>query len=301
MAALSSATRPVSRFVRIRPDLQLHVLEHVPAAAERPAVSEPRPTFVLLHGLASVAQLWSGVASALATQGWHVLSVDQRGHGRSDKPAGPYDMEAVTDDLALLLDVEQLQRPVVAGQSWGANVVVEFAARFPGRARGIVAVDGGFIDLATSFPRWDDCEKEMAPPRWAGTPRAQFEGWMRSAHPTWPQSGIDGSIAVADLRDDDTVAPWLSFENHIQVLRGLWEHHPRERYASIVDPVWWMVADSGGADWATRKRTDLQYALDNLLKSRSTWFENSDHDLHAQHPQRVAEMLMSGVTEGFFA
>jgi len=42
--------------------------------------------FVLVHGLASNARLWDGVARRLAGAGHSSAAVDLRGHGRSDKP-----------------------------------------------------------------------------------------------------------------------------------------------------------------------------------------------------------------------
>ena len=50
------------------------------SAAER--VGEPVP-FLLVHGLASNARMWDGVAQRLADAGHPVATVDLRGHGRS--------------------------------------------------------------------------------------------------------------------------------------------------------------------------------------------------------------------------
>ncbi|MFM7964797.1 MAG: alpha/beta fold hydrolase, partial [Actinomycetota bacterium] len=80
---------------------------------------------LLVHGLASNARLWDGAADALVELGYHVIAVDQRGHGQSDKPDEGYDMQSVADDLASLITALQLDRPVVAGQCWGGNVVIE--------------------------------------------------------------------------------------------------------------------------------------------------------------------------------
>ena len=43
----------------------------------------PRRAYLLVHGLASNARLWDGVARRLAGAGHAVAAVDLRGHGRS--------------------------------------------------------------------------------------------------------------------------------------------------------------------------------------------------------------------------
>ena len=270
-----------------------------PRLAIRTADGSRRP-FLLVHGLASNARLWDGLAKALQSRGMRAVAVDQRGHGLSDKPDSGYDMATVAADLHSLLDAMGLERPVVVGQSWGANVVVELAAAFPGRTRGVVAVDGGFIDLSTRFTSWEQCEAALAPPRFAGTPMSQFEGWIRSAHPDWPEDGITGTLANVEVRADATVAPWLTFERHLRVLHGLWQHSPFERLGSVVEPILWMPADSGPAAWADDKRAALARVLAVHPRSEIAWFSPADHDLHAQFPQRVAQLLVDATT-GLFA
>jgi pimeloyl-ACP methyl ester carboxylesterase len=44
---------------------------------------------LLLHGLASNARIWDGVASRLAGAGLRVAALDLRGHGDSEKPMAP--------------------------------------------------------------------------------------------------------------------------------------------------------------------------------------------------------------------
>ena len=87
----------------------------------------PGRCFVLVHGLASNARLWDGVAARLAAAGHPVLAVDQRGHGRSEEPADGYTTDRCADDLLALTEVLGLvgdRAPVAVGKSWGGNVVV---------------------------------------------------------------------------------------------------------------------------------------------------------------------------------
>ena len=54
--------------------------------------------FVLVHGLASNARMWDGVAAELAAAGHPVVWIDQRGHGQSGKPDDGYDFTTIVND-----------------------------------------------------------------------------------------------------------------------------------------------------------------------------------------------------------
>ena len=277
-------TEPRSRRVEIRPGLELHTVWFGPD----PADADETP-FVLAHGLASNARQWDGVSVELARLGHPVVAVDQRGHGRSAKPDDGYDLPTVADDLARLVESTGFDRPVVAGQSWGGNVVIELAATADVSLRGVACVDGGMIDLRARFPDWDDAAEMMAPPRSAGTPFAQIETFMRSAHPDWPEVGLAGTLACFEQRHDGTAAPWLTFERHMTVLRGLWDHDPMTRYPTIDVPVMFIPAE-GTAHWASDKRASIETAAAEIERVRIEWMIG-DHDLHAQHPIEVATLL----------
>jgi pimeloyl-ACP methyl ester carboxylesterase len=268
----------------------------VPAAQSGP---QPAP-FVLVHGLASNARMWDGVACALTERGHPAITVDLRGHGRSSKPDGPYDMATVADDVTVVIRELGLDRPVVAGQSWGGNVVLELALREPSLVRGVVCVDGGWLEPCASFPSWEACRETLAPPRLAGLHRDEIEGYIRSAHADWPETGIEGALANFEVRDDGTVAPWLTFDHHIAVLRGLWDHRPSEIYARVTVPVLLIPADTGEHARASDKRQGVALAMGSLRHVRERWF-TGDHDIHAQHPVEVADVMLEQLADGFFA
>jgi pimeloyl-ACP methyl ester carboxylesterase len=257
-------------------------------------------SFVLVHGLASNARMWDGVAARLSERGYGAVTVDLRGHGRSSKPDGPYDVRTVADDVAALIAALGLDRPVVAGQSWGGNIALELAARHPGAVRGIVCVDGGWLEPSAAFPSWEACQETLAPPRLAGLHRDDVERFIRGAHPDWPETGIEGVLANFEVLPGGTIAPWLTYERHIDVLRGMWDHHPSERYASVAVPVLLVPAAGGDADREAQKRQGVDRALEALPNARLRWF-TGDHDIHAQHPAELADVMLDMVDDGFFA
>ena len=257
-----------------------------------------QPSIVLVHGLASNSRLWDGAASALADFGYHVVSLDQRGHGLSDKPDDGYDMATVVDDLATLIKQLGLQRPIVAGQSWGGNVVVELAHRHPTATRGVCAVDGGLIQLCDRFASWDDCVEALQPPRLAGSRADGFAKMMRRVYAGWPEAAITGALANMRHHDDGTISPWLTFDRHIRVLRGLWEHRPHDILPSLTVPVLFTPADSGDA-WSSEKRREYDAITKQNERVKVQWFSPAHHDLHAQFPERWATALHENIISGF--
>ena len=257
----------------------------------------------MVHGLASNARLWDGVAQRLVASGHPVASVDQRGHGRSAKPDHGYDFGALSSDL--LAVVAGLgwdgRRPLVVGQSWGANVVLEVGARHPDLAGGLVFVDGGTIELAARFADWPTCEAALAPPSFAATKAADFERLLRNHHPDWPESGISGTLANVEVLADGTIRPWLSRQNHMQILHRLWEHRPADRYQLVKTPVLILMAeDASNQRWMAGKRDEVSQASKGLERSSTRWIQG-DHDLHAQHPDLVARLIHEASEPGPFS
>ena len=287
--------------------VRLAVTHHSPSDGQRSGVRPDartwRPEFVLVHGLASNARMWDGVGMALAEFGYASLAVDLRGHGQSPKPPVTglaaeepgYNFTDVTSDLLALFSDEGLvgdHRPTVAGQSWGGNVVIDLAARNPDRVRAVAAVDGGVIKLADRFPVWDDCATQLSPPELAGTPVDRIRGWMTGAHPDWPATGIEGSLANFEVLDDGTIRPWLSRDRHLAILRALWEHDPVRCFAELTVPAALLLADSGAA-WTHDKAAGAAECVEaSAAPIDVEWFVGADHDLHAQHPVRTAESLI---------
>lgn len=252
---------------------------------------------LLVHGLASNALLWQGVAEVLASAGHAVATVDQRGHGQSDKPDDGYDFATVAADLATVIAGLGWQRPVVAGQSWGGNVALQLAARTPALLRGLILLDGGWIDLSR-FSTWEECHRNMAPPPITGTPATGVEAMLRERHPDWPESGIRAQMACFEVRPDGTVEPWLTRRRHLSILRHLWEQRPGALYPLVEVPVLLLPCDDGSAS-VSRKREQVAGAEAGLARSRTLW-QKGDHDLHAQHPEKVARLIMDCLADGFW-
>ncbi|MHB1989124.1 MAG: alpha/beta fold hydrolase [Acidimicrobiales bacterium] len=273
-----------------------------------PAGDIRRPGFVLIHGLASNKRMYDGVAPRLTAAGRPTAAIDLRGHGRSDKPDGGYDYDTMCADVAAVLrgllrdpGAAYFARPVVVGQSFGGNLALELASRYPDLVAGVGCIDGGTIDLGSRFSSWEEARRALAPPKIEGSEYAELERRITQMHSDWPQTGIEGSLENFEVRSDGTVAPWLSFDHHMKILRSMWESPAPALYPKVKVPVLLMPADSpdAPADSSSSKHEGTDQALAALERAQVHWFTPADHDVHAQHPDKVAEVLLEAADSLF--
>jgi 3-oxoadipate enol-lactonase len=104
-----------------------------------------RGTVVLSHALGCDASMWDTLANELAAD-HRVVSYDQRGHGGSDAPAGPYSLAELADDAARVIAATTDDPVVWIGVSMGGMVGQELALRHPQRVRALVIANssGGY-------------------------------------------------------------------------------------------------------------------------------------------------------------
>ena len=95
---------------------------------------------VLVHGQLMPRRMHQPLARAIAAEGFHVVTVDLLGHGRSDRPTDPkeYSLTAFGEQVVLLLDHLGAEQAVIGGTSLGANVSLEVADVAPERVRGLL-------------------------------------------------------------------------------------------------------------------------------------------------------------------
>ncbi len=86
------------------------------------------PAILLLHGLAGRATEWQSTAQWLR-QEFHVVALDQRGHGESAKRCSDYARRAYVEDAAAVIESFDLAPAIVIGQSMGALNAYLVAAR----------------------------------------------------------------------------------------------------------------------------------------------------------------------------
>ena len=261
---------------------------------------------VLLHGLASSCHIWDLVAPRLAEK-FSVIALDQRGHGLSDKPESGYDFSTVARDLMGVIEKRNLEKPVVVGHSWGADVALEFAVAFPHVASGICFVDGGMIEpSARPGMTLEKAREDMAPPVFAGmTSHALRERFGNRVRPFQLPVEFDQVLmSNFEVLEDGTVRTRLSRENHLRIIDALWDHHPSQLYPQVPCPALMMPArmanDDSVAERTFRREESVAKARELLPQVKVVWLEDSIHDVPVQRPELVADTIADAIRSGFF-
>lgn len=136
------SVRPVlrTRSIAVDPDVTLHVTER------GSPVGTP---VVLLHGL-SDSWLSYGLLLEYLPNNLRLIGVDLRGHGLSSKRPGVYSLDAMANDVRVVLDSLRIPSAVIVGHSLGSLVAQHVAARSPSRVDALVLIgsarSGGHFD-----------------------------------------------------------------------------------------------------------------------------------------------------------
>lgn len=229
---------------------------------------------------------------------FRVVAVDQRGHGLSDKPTNAYSFPEVTGDVLALLDELALERPIIVGHSWGANVATQFAAEHPDRIAGVVMVDGGIMDISERMT-WEIAQKQMRPPELDGTPLDSFVNAVKrfpDFAPLWNTELQEMFLSNFEVRDEK-VYRRLPIDQHMTIVRALYEQGTSSLLERLQCPALVILARrKPGSEleqrWMEWRETGAKVAESRLKHGRLMWMEDSIHDVPIQRPDAVADAII---------
>lgn len=246
---------------------------------------------LLLHGLASTRHIWDLVVPGLA--GLPVLALDQRGHGDSDRPTGPYDGETVVADALTALDAVGLSRVVVAGHSWGAWTALRLAARAPERVLAVVCVDGGTLRMRELAVTREQVREQLTPPRTA-LPLDQLRALISQGPlgPWWSPAVERAVLSLFALGQDGLARARLPFESHMKIVDDLLDADVESLLPTVRCPAWLVSCSPDAA------RADALERTAALLRSaRTLRWGGAVHDVPLQWPALVAGVVRAAADE----
>ena len=144
-----------------------------------------KPPLVCLHGHTGQAHIWDEFAEAMSPH-YHVLAVDQRGHGGSQWASTGYARDRFVEDLASFVDALGLSKFVLAGLSMGGWHSLLYTPDHQDRVERIIIVD---ISPQPS-PGWQEraASRPVTPLEFPSLDEAI--AWMRQYNPWASNAGL---------------------------------------------------------------------------------------------------------------
>lgn len=112
---------------------------------------------VMLPGLFGSAYGYRHVMAELRGNGFQSIGIEPLGMGSSSRPEhADYSLTSQADRVAAVMDSLAVREAVLVGHSLGASIAMRVAYRRPDLARGVVSLEGGPGETATTagFRRW---------------------------------------------------------------------------------------------------------------------------------------------------
>ncbi|MFI5776299.1 alpha/beta fold hydrolase [Nocardia sp. NPDC051570] len=241
-------------------------------------------TLVLVHGLTDTQRIWNPVAHMLA-DGFHVVTYDVRGHGRSAKSPRPHDyrLTGLVEDLYAVLDATSPHRPVhLAGHGWGAIQVWEALGDPRANTRIVSAT-------ALGAPGLDHLANALREPRFPRAPwwRLPGLGWLVLGRRLlrWPRIRRAPRSALRLSPADLLSGARIVAANLPHRLR-----HPRERRIAV--PVQ-LIVDRADAAALPAVGAQLRRGVDRLWCYRLP----ADHWLPITEPLLVVEAIANFIDD----
>ena len=276
-------TRPVENWATIG-DLNVHYLDW----------GGDGPPVMLMHGLASSAHWYEPVAERLRGK-HHLFAADARGHGQTTQASNGYDWQTLAADAVGLMDHLGVTQAAVFGHSWGATVALNVAARFPERVSGLGLIDGGASATSGLREPWETVRSRVRPRDVSGTREQFLDRLRKQLHFCWNEQ-IERIVQTMVYEDGDgQIQDILRPENHLQVMRAMWEEPASNCYAKVACPTIIIPAGSRSgqeqSQRAVQKRERVAAAEATIKHCRVCWVEDTVHDVGYHRPEELARVM----------
>ncbi|MEK7403878.1 MAG: alpha/beta hydrolase [Acidobacteriota bacterium] len=262
LALALNAAGPKSGFFTTSDGVRLHYLE-----------AGSGPSLVFVPGWTFPAEIWAPQLEHFA-RGYHVIAVDPRSQGRSEKPSEGHYPHRRSRDYKELVDQLKLAPAVLVGWSLGVREVLAYVDQFgTGTLRGIVLVDGspggGYSSeiLARQLPMLEEMQRDR---------RGATEKYIRSTYKRPQPESYYRRIIEAALKTPTNTAITLAANAWFS-----WDLRPV--LARVDCPVLYVVSPQ----W----RSITESVRAQLPSARVEIFEQAGHALFVDEPARFNSLL----------
>lgn len=237
-----------------------------------------KPVMIMAHGITDNGFCWKTLADKLEDH-YDIIMYDARGHGLSDAPKQGYTINDHVEDLKGLIDVLEINNPVMLGHSMGGAIVSAFSAKYQEIPKQVILEDPVHFhkkdkeDLNELKKMAYNTRKNIL--QWN---KMELEGLVKMAreknHPGWRQEDyIPWAVAKKQA------SPHL-----VETFKQL--GYLGDVFPKIKAPVLILKAETDSGDMAyNRKLTSL------IPKGKIIHIDGAGHNIRRDQPEKAVEYI----------
>lgn len=249
--------------------------------------------WVFVHGLMGFGGNWRKIVSALESTE-RVLVFDQRGHGRSFKPATGYAPEDYSEDINRITEELGWDQFILVGHSMGGRNALNFAFRHPEKLIKLIIEDIG-PESAPGIVEYYENLLGLVPTPFPNRAAARefFQKEFLEVAKTRDKVQVLAQFFYANIEDKpDGTADWRFSKPGI--LRSVVEGRVRDRWQEVESlqvPTLWIR----GQESRELSRETFERILHSNQLIRGVEIPNAGHWVHSEQPQLFSEAIKNFV------
>ncbi|SFS46847.1 alpha/beta fold hydrolase [Marininema halotolerans] len=259
--------------------------------------SEQGEPIIFLHYMGGNEAIWSGVIPSF-TNAYRVITLNLRGHGKSEDPGKGYDFATLADDVAMALDHLEVPAAHLVGSSLGAYVATSFAARYPKRVLSLANSEGALQnDRGPGGKFTESKEERMAKIRRRSETiypsKAAYIEYLRTMWQPWSElkeKSLDGLELTQGEDGSFTTKP--SWNSSMKLLESLFDIRLEKWYSQVQCPVLFLPAEK--EEGLEGKLTFIKDKLEPILtRSQITVIPGTTHAMMFDHFEEMSHAIYS--------
>ncbi|MFD2444737.1 alpha/beta fold hydrolase [Bacillus sp. CGMCC 1.16607] len=205
---------------------------------------------LFLHPQGSTSKIWEK-ALPLFEKEYHVISMDLRGHGESDKAVSGYDIESQCRDIKDVMENLEIQKAHLVGNSLGGDIATAFAAIYPEHIISLTNIDSGMIDYIGPEGERNKTKEEVLEEFKnrqikSFSSKKELLEYVESVFPEslWENYFEEWFKFVSIYQDEDNRLSYqIPIAINVQIMDMVCRLHYKELYQNITCPILFLPAE----------------------------------------------------------
>jgi 3-oxoadipate enol-lactonase len=231
---------------------------------------------VFINGLGSSTRDWEFQVPEFS-KSYRVITFDMRGHGQSEKPAGPYHIPMFAADLASLFQALSIPSAHLVGLSLGGTVAFQFAIDYPAKVKTLTIVNSGPSLGGTPEEARQEIERRVGIVQQLGM-RAMGEALSPNLYPKPEQTALRETFVKRWAENDPSA--------YIEATRSFLGWNVEEQLGKIQCPTLILASDQDYSPVATKEAY-----VKRIPKGQLVVISDAHHTLPLELPEKFNAAL----------